>query len=212
MRRPRSAGCLTDVDAAHRPPLRADQVLEPEDVVESERDGGDEPVEGHLHVQVEVVSQQDAAERAHAARVAEVDAHAAALVRQRVLGEVGVLGAQLLEVGRPRAVDVTRVHELVERHRARDAAASERRRGAVTRTSCKRNAIYSVTTRQVSPGMDRRRSVVKTLFWEITTQILHLKNKVVTEPIASGHLSSLFQSRVSFRVRFRVSFTVSLRV
>ena len=37
---------------------------------------------------------------------------------------------------------------------------------------------------------------------------IHLYSEVVREPIVSGHLTSLFQCRVSFRVRFRVRFRV----
>ena len=64
-----------------------------------------------------------------------------------------------------------------------------------------------ITTREVAHKTDSK----WTLYSAITNVIYFVLNyEVVREPIVSGHLTSIFQCRVSFslRIRFRVSFRV----
>lgn len=69
---PASVSWHTDVDASPWVPLAPDQVLHPVDVVKAKRDGGDEPFQGDLDGQAEVLFQQGAGEGSDSLRVLEV--------------------------------------------------------------------------------------------------------------------------------------------
>lgn len=69
---PASVSWHTDVDSSPWVPLAPNQVLHPVDVVKTERDGGDEPFQGDLDGQPEVLFEQGAGEGSDSLRVLEV--------------------------------------------------------------------------------------------------------------------------------------------
>lgn len=69
---PASVSWHTDVDSSPWVPLAPNQVLHPVDVVKTERDGGDEPFQGDIDGQPEVLFEQGAGEGSDSLRVLEV--------------------------------------------------------------------------------------------------------------------------------------------
>ena len=92
-----------------------EKILDPQKVVESQGEGGDETALRNDDVQIEVVFEESLGENADGIAVPEVQCDLAGQVGAGHQPEVRVFGAQSLEV-RPDAVGVARMEERVQGH------------------------------------------------------------------------------------------------